>query len=66
MIGTDQADVRFTPDQRANPVFHLACRLIGKRHAQDIEGIDAVLLHEIGVTAHEQLRLATASPPRSP
>ena len=62
VIGADQARVVPISDQRTDPAPHLASRLIGKCHAQDIEGIDAVLLHEIGITAHEKLRLAAPRP----
>ena len=40
--------------------LHLARRLVGERHAEDVVGVDAKLIHEKGIAMHKHKRLARA------
>ena len=60
VVGTDQAYVIVLPDQPPDPFLHLTGGLVGKCHAEDIGGIDSVVLYQIGVAADQKLRLAAA------
>ncbi len=62
MVGADQADFVLCPNQGANPLLHLPGGFVGKCHAQDVGRVDSVILHQVGVAAHQKLGLPAARP----
>ncbi len=48
--------------QLADPLFHLACGLVGEGHGNDVLGADAAFLHQIGDLAGDYAGFAAAGP----
>ena len=56
----DQACIIMVADQRTDSLFHFPGGLVGEGHTKNIGGINAVVLHQIGITAHQKLCLPAA------
>ncbi len=66
VVGADKAHVIVLTDEPPDPLLHLPGRFVGKGNAQYIGRIDAIILHQVGIAAHQQLRLAAARPGNHP
>ena len=60
VVCADQGCIVFLADQVTDPPFHFSRSFVGKGHAENVGRVDAVLLHKIGITAHQQFGLAAA------
>ena len=49
-----ERSIIFGSDQRSNSLLHFAGGFIGECYAQDVGGVNAVLLYEIGISADKE------------